>query len=40
MVVNEGQISLRYPLESYIHSLFCPNVKIWDRKYIAMAASL
>jgi hypothetical protein len=30
----KGKLDL-YPLQSYFHSLFCPNVKIWDQKYIA-----
>jgi hypothetical protein len=27
-VMNEGQASLGYSLESYIHNLYCPNFKI------------
>jgi hypothetical protein len=33
--VYEGQVKLGYPLESYFHSLFCPNVSIWNKQYIA-----
>jgi hypothetical protein len=35
MCINEGLIRLGYLLKSYFHSLLCPNVKIWNRKYIA-----
>jgi hypothetical protein len=34
MFINEEQVRLGFPQESYFLSLFCQNVKIWNRKYI------